>query len=74
MLFPIPKGLPSSFSLARNGIYLDTYFKEELINLFQKLTEYFLFPHRQSRQECEYFANMVNIVNLYVRDSLEDKK
>ena len=26
-----------------------------------------------SRQECEHFANMVNIITLYARDSLEDK-
>ena len=42
-------------------------------NLFWKLTEYFLFPHMQSRQARENFANMVNIITLYARDSLEKK-
>ena len=45
----IPR-FPSSFSLARNRIYLDTQLKEELIDLFWKLAGYSLFPHRQSRQ------------------------
>ena len=32
--FTFQKGLTSPFSLARNKIYLDTYLKEELTNLF----------------------------------------
>ena len=65
---PFQKGLPSPFSLARNRIYLGTHLKEELTNLFWKLTGYSLFPHRQSsRQECEHFANMVNIITLCKR-------
>ena len=31
---PIQKGPPSSFSLARNKIYLSTHLKEELTDLF----------------------------------------
>ena len=42
-------------------------------NLFWKLTEYFLFPHMQSRQARENFANMVNIITLYATESLEKK-
>ena len=38
--------LLSSFSLARNKICLGTHLKEELTNLFWKLTGYCLFPHR----------------------------
>ena len=72
---PFQKALPSPFSLARNKIYLGTHLKEELTNLFWKLTGYSLFSHRQSTwQEFEHFANMVKIITLYVRDSLEDKK
>ena len=69
----VKKGLLSPFSFARNKIYLDTDLKEELTNLFWKLTGYSLFPHRQSRQGFDHFANMINIITLYIRDSLEDK-
>ena len=58
------KGLPSPFSLARNKIYLGTHLKEELTNLFWRLTGSSLFPHKQNSQECEHFANMVNIITL----------
>ena len=49
-------GLSSPFSLARSRIHLCTHLKEELTNLFSKLTGFFQFPHRQGRQECEHFA------------------
>ena len=55
--FTLQKGLPFPFSFARNRIYLGTHLKEELTNLFGKLPRYPLFPHRQSRQACEHFAN-----------------
>ena len=64
---PLEKDLPSPFSLARNRIYLGTHLKEELTNSFWKLKGYSLFPHRQSRKECEHFANMVNIITLCKR-------
>ena len=71
-VFPIQKGLPSPFSLARSRIYLGTHLKEERTNLFWNLPLYSLFPHRQRRQECEHFANGKHLP-LYVRDSLVDK-
>ena len=40
---------------------------------FSKPTGYSLFPHKQSRHKCENVANMINILTLHVRDSLEDK-
>ena len=56
--FPFQKGPPSPFSLARN-ISVGTHLKKKLTNtnLFSKLPRYSLFPHTQSRQECEHFAN-----------------
>ena len=40
------KGLPLAFSLARKRIYLDTQLKAELTDLFWKVPEYSLFPHK----------------------------
>ena len=56
-MFPFQKDLPSSFNLAKIRIYLGIHLKEELTNLFWKLPWYSLLTNRQSRQECEHFAN-----------------
>ena len=56
-MFPFQKDLLSSFNLAKIRIYLGIHLKEELTNLFWKLPGYSLLTNRQSRQECEHFAN-----------------
>ena len=70
---PFEKGLSSPVSLARNREHLGTHLKEELTNFFSNPTGYSLFLRKQSRQKCANIANMVNILTLHVRDSLEDK-
>ena len=40
-----------------NRIYLSTHLKERLTNLFWSLPGYSVFSQRQSRQDCEHFAN-----------------
>ena len=52
LCFSIPKR--PSFSLQFGQ---GTHLKVKLTNLFWQLPGYSLFPHRQSRQECEHFAN-----------------
>ena len=52
--------------------YTSTLIQEELTKLLWKPPGYYLFPHRQSTQECEDFVKWL-ILTLYVRDSLEDK-
>ena len=57
--FSHPFTHPLPLSLTRSRICSGTHFKEELINLYWKLSEYSLFPHWQSRheEECEHLAN-----------------
>ena len=56
--------------VSNNRINLGTHFKEVLANFLRKLPGYSLFPHRQSRQECQHFGLTLTP---YLRESLEDK-
>ena len=51
------KAFPAPFSLARGRIYLGTLLKEDLTNLFWKLSGYSLFQRWLSKQEYKHFAN-----------------
>ena len=52
---PSKKGLHLPFSLAKNRIYLDTYLKEELTDLFWEPLECSLFPQAEYKETDEPF-------------------
>ena len=57
MLDPQQKVLTPSFNLAKKRIYVRTYLKEELTDLFWRLLEYSLFPQAGYKEDGEHFDN-----------------
>ena len=70
--FPFQKSLPSPFSLVRNRIYLALVWKKSLPVCFESC-QGILYSHT-GRVDSNVNTLVMVIINLYVRDSLEDKK
>ena len=57
LLAPSKKGLHLPISLAKKTVYLSTHLKEELIDLFWKLSGCSLFSQAAQKEYSEHFYN-----------------